>query len=251
MKRTILACFLLFPTVQLGRRAPETIPPGTILPVQLNTSLSSAKAKPGDKITARIMQNVPLPNGSKIGERTRVLGHVVSVTPAAGATPGTMTIEFDSIEAGKQTIPVAANLRAIASTMEVDEAQDPKVGADRGTPSEAFNTIQVGGDAVYRGGGHVFEGSQIVGDPVPGGGVLVTVSSRPDTPCRGDVAGNTARQAMWVFSADACGVYGFSNLEIAHAGRNEPLGQIVLTAKSGELKVGSGTGMLLRVNARS
>lgn len=249
MRRYLLAFLLLFPAALLGRTA-ETIPPGTILPVQLTTSLSSAKSTVGEKITARIKQDVPLADGSKIPERSRVVGHVVTVTPAAGAAPGAITIQFDSVEIGKRSIPILANLRAIASTLEVDDAQDPKVGSDRGTSSADYTTVQIGGDAVFRGGGHVMEGSQVVGEPVPGGGVLVTVRSRPDSPCRGEVAGNTAPQALWVFSSDACGVYGFSNLEISHAGRTEPRGQIVLAAKRGELKAGSGTGMLLRVNPR-
>src|SRR6202022_477494 len=44
------------------------IPPGTILPVRLNSSLSSAESKPGQIISARIMQDVPLATGGKIRE---------------------------------------------------------------------------------------------------------------------------------------------------------------------------------------
>jgi len=251
MKQTLLACLLLLPASAFGQHSPVNVPPGTILPVQLESSLSSPKSKPGEKTTARIMQDVPLPDGYKIRERTRVLGHVVDATPAAKGAPGKVSVQFDSIQLGKETVAITTNLRAIASVLEVDDAQEPKFSPDYGTPSTAYVLVQIGGETVYRGGGHVMHGDQIVGEPVLGGGVLVTVSSRPGTPCRGEVAGNTAVQALWVFSSDACGVYGLPNLVIMHAGRNDPLGRIVLGAKAGEVKIGSGVGMLLRVNARS
>jgi hypothetical protein len=38
------------------------VTPGTILPISLNDSLSSRKSKPGDVISSRIMQDVPLQN---------------------------------------------------------------------------------------------------------------------------------------------------------------------------------------------
>jgi hypothetical protein len=251
MKRILLMVLLSLPTALLAQRVPESIPAGTILPVQLNTSLSSAKSKPGEKVTGRIMQNVPLANGSKIHERTRVIGHVVDVTPSSGGVPGKISVQFDALEMGRRGIPIVTNLRAIASMMDVDDAQEPKFSPDYGTPQAAYATVQIGGEAVYRGGGHVMHGNQVVGDPVPGTGVLVTISASPGTPCRGETEGNTARQALWVFSSDACGVYDLPNLDIAHAGRTDPVGRIVLSAKTGETKVGSGTGMLLRVNPRS
>src|SRR5580692_9485570 len=58
------------------------IPPGTILPVRLNSTLSSAKCRKGQVITGRIMQDVPLSPRARIKEGSKVLGHIVEVTPA-------------------------------------------------------------------------------------------------------------------------------------------------------------------------
>ncbi len=69
-----------------GLLAQNAIPSATILPLRLSSSLNSEKSKPGQAITARIMQDVPLAAGSTIHAGTRVMGHVVDVTPTNSCT---------------------------------------------------------------------------------------------------------------------------------------------------------------------
>jgi hypothetical protein len=47
---------------------------------------------------------------------------------------------------------------------------------------------------------------------------------------RGPIDGNARPQALWLFSVDACGAYGFNDLKVLHAARTEPVGQITLTS---------------------
>jgi len=155
-------------------------------------------------------------------------------------------LEFDTLEASKRRIPITTNLRALASMMEVEDAQVPKTGPDRGTSQNAWTTTQIGGDVVYRGGGPVANGLRVVGAPTTYG-VLVRVASKRGTKCRGDLGGNDLPQALWLFSADACGTYGFADLTIAHAGRSHPVGQITLASEKRNFDVRSGSGLLLRV----
>jgi hypothetical protein len=63
------------------------------------------------------------------------------------------------------------------------------------------------------------------------------------------VEGNDSPQALWVFSTDACGIYGIERLRIVHAGRTEPVGKIVLAGETPNVKLRNGDGLLLRVNA--
>lgn len=168
------------------------------------------------------------------------------MAPSRGGIGSSITLRFDAVNFRGHTIPVATNLRALASMIDVEDAQVPPIGTDRGTPWAWMNTIQIGGEAVYGQGGVVTHGSQAVGEYAPGG-VLVRLSAKPGSSCRGAVEGNDRLQALWVFSSDACGLYGFRDLKIAHAGRTAPLGQITLVSNSGRLHVSAGSGLLLRV----
>lgn len=227
-----------------------SIPNGTILPIRLSTSLSSHKSKPGEAIAGRVMQDVPLGQNGVIRSGARITGHIVSVSPATNGSSAKISFVFDAIQIRHSAVPILTDLRALASPLEIDDAQLPDTGPDRGTPPAAYTTVQVGGDVVYRGGGPVAQGETVVGEPVPGG-VLVNVRAAEGQPCRGALDGNLRPQALWLFSSDACGVYGYSQVAIAHAGRTNPTGEVAFAATDDrELDIRAGSGMLLRADAR-
>jgi hypothetical protein len=228
-----------------------SIPHGTILPVRLNPAISSAKCRPGQEITGRIMQDVPLSPGMRIREGSKVTGHVVDATPATKGGSARISLQFDKLVSLHQTISITTNLRAIAGFMRVVEAQTPLMGAGESEVFGWLTTVQVGGDVVYGEGGPVTTGdgsNQTVGNAVHGG-VLSRVRAKVGTKCRGAIDGNDSFQALWVFSSDACGTYRLDHINIAHAGRTDPVGVIILTSDRGELEIPRGAGMLLRINA--
>jgi hypothetical protein len=244
MKRITTAIFLLFAVASFAQ---DGIPGGTILPVKLNSSLNSKKSKAGQEITGRLAQDVPLASGRKIHAGAKLVGHIIAVTRASGGTGAELTFRFDRLDIGGRPVSLTTNLRALASMLEVHEAQVPTSGPDRGTPSTAWVTDQIGDETDYHGGWSVTNGPDVVGKSLLSGGVLVRVSSRPWTKCRGEIDNNNQPQALWVFASDACGSYGFADLTIAHAGRTDPVGQIVLTSERGDIDVRGGSGLLLRV----
>ena len=227
------------------------IPSGTILPARLDTSLSTAKSKSGQKVHARIAQNVPLPDGSVILAGSKVEGRVIKVVAGNGSTPGSISIRFNQLHWSSATIPINTSLRALAGFMEVLDAQTPTVAPGEGDVEDWMTTRQIGGEVVYGVGGDVTteeNASKVVGSGVAGG-VLSQVRSKDGTKCRGAIEGNDSPQALWVFSSDACGTYGLEHIRIAHAGRTEPAGVIVLASDRGNLKLAAGAGMLLRIRA--
>jgi hypothetical protein len=192
------------------------------------------------------MQDVPLDNRAKIRAGASVLGHVVDVTSSTLGNRATLTVTFDTLVQHGQSIPIVTNLRALASALEIEFAQVPPIGPGENDVYDWLATTQVGGEVVYGRGGVVANGTRVVGRAV-NDGVLVHPSAKPGSACRGSVEGDDRLQALWVFSSDACGVYGFPHLIISHAGRTDPVGQIVLTSEEGPVKIRSGSGMLLRV----
>src|SRR5271165_3916621 len=92
----------------------QDIPAGTALPVALNSTLDAKKDKPGEKIEARLMQDVPLPSGGKIKSGSHVIGHVLELTkPGSGGSR--IALKFDQLQDGGNTIPLPVSARAIAA----------------------------------------------------------------------------------------------------------------------------------------
>lgn len=245
MPRPVVLVSLLLAAASID--AGTMVPDGTVLPVRLNTTLSSKSTKPGQLISARVMQDVPLPSFARIRAGAMLFGKVTGVQPASGADGGSISIRFDTLRLPHENIRLTLHLRAVASFMEVQHAQIPLMGADRGTSEGSWTTVQIGGDVVYRGGGPVEGKYGRVGKPVENG-VISRLDSNPGRGCRGDSTGDRP-QALWLFSSDACGTYGLPHLVIAHAGRTDPVGEITLQSEKGDVNVRSGGGLLLRVTA--
>jgi hypothetical protein len=232
-----------------GAEPSLAVPAGTILPVRLNRGFSSKTGHAGQTISARVMQDVPLPGGGKLPAGARLIGTIVSVAPAppGKGQGGNISLRFNEVHQGRATVRITASLRALGSLLEVMEAQRPETPAGFGTPYNWVTTNLIGGDVKYGVGGPVTDsGSQTVGLGTPDG-VLVHVRAHSDGGCQGEPAGSDRLQALWLFSAGACGVYGMPQLQIVHAGRTAPIGEITLASEAGDVNLRAGTGLLLRV----
>src|ERR1700761_1135860 len=101
-----------------------TLPGQTTLPVLFTHTISSAKAKVGDQVTAKTMQVVLLPTGEQLPKGTEVVGHIVEArsfhfddTPYAKQQPSDLAIQFDTV----RNTPIAATIRAMANVIDVEE----------------------------------------------------------------------------------------------------------------------------------
>ena len=159
-----------------------------------------------------------------------------------------MSWKFDRLVVRGSSIPLQTNLRALALVTEIHDAQLPTntAGGDRGSSELDWNTVQVGGDVVYgRRGGVVMHGGEVVGHSVFGDGVLVTPVAERGSQCQSSI-GEGRPQAFWLFSASACGVYGYPEVWIVPARQSDPVG-VTVVASHGRIKIEVGSGILLRV----
>lgn len=215
----------------------QEIPAGTVVPVMLTATVDSAKAHPGQPITGKVMERVPLPDGQDIPQGAKVLAHVNQVMPAQGKSPSWIAIEFDQIVVHGRAVPVNANVRALASMMAVYDAQVPFFEPDT-TPSGAVMLAPVGGEPAFR-----------PDNPEKSYGKMVSFSGELPLGCGGRIDRESRTGALWVFSPYACGVYGYGKgLAIVKDGSEAPAGNIILgSQKNFELHAGSG--WLLRVES--
>jgi hypothetical protein len=223
------------------------IPAGYMLPLHLEQTLSVKHVRAGDSIEARIMQEVPLPNRRKIPTRSMVKGTILHVVRDEDEIGVLVTLRFDTLIEHRQTFSIVTGLRAIASNLAVHEAQMPLNNVDETQPLGWASTVQIGGDYRFGDGDKVRNRwKETVGKAVPGG-VLVNVSANPKMGCEGPTAGEYPPQALWLFSADACGVYGLKGVQLTHNGLNAPLGEITLHFKKADMVLRAGDGLLLTV----
>jgi hypothetical protein len=220
------------------------IPAGTALPVALNSTLDAKKDKPGEKIEARLMQDVRLPAGDKIKAGARVSCHIVAVSRTGGGSR--MVLTFDQLTADGRTIPLVLSARAIADSNNVFQAQVPANALSDAESSNQWVMRQVGGEIVNRRLGLVGSDEGVVGrydDGAPWGKLTAAV----DGDCSA-ADGNGIEQALWVFSTSACGLYGLEGMKLVQDGRSDPPGQIVLESTK-NLHIGSGSGWFLLVQS--
>jgi hypothetical protein len=217
MKYTwMLAAMMLLP---VGVMAQKAAPLGTIIPVQLDKDINTGKVHAGQEIKATVTQGVP---GTQIRKGSKVLGQIVRTDFSQGGK-AQVEFRFNALNLNGKRVPLVADLRVLASPIEIEDAQSGMYGPDAGVDVKHEITRQIGG------------------------GVMAQPRAQFSQLCRGVIGGNSQPQAMWLFSSDACGVYGYGNIKISHAGRTDPVGDILLTSESKKLVINSRSGMLLRV----
>ena len=229
-----------------GIGATPKIPIGTTLPISLEHALSSKDLAKGEPIEGRLMQELDLPDGERIPAGAKLHGMILAVVSAENGA--SITFRLDSLEYRHVTIPIIVALRAMASFRAVQGAQAPYEQVTSGSPAEWATTMQIGGDRRYGSGGKVTNHrGRAVGKALADGGVLARLEDAPGSRCAGWPNSTNPVQAVWVFSADACGLYDLKGISVVRAGNTEPPGEITLGKEEGDIKIMKSSAMLLRV----
>ncbi|SNT36803.1 hypothetical protein SAMN05421770_10961 [Granulicella rosea] len=227
--------------------ADAALAPQTTLPIVFTRSVDAGRAHIGDAIAAKTTQAVRLANGHVLPAGSQVLGHVTAgaafrydSTPYAKQPQAELAFTFDAVVDHGQQIPLKVVVRAMADPLTASAASESFSSDDT-----LATTTQVGGDQVQ---GSQEEVLSRDGDVVAyrrGSGVYAHLIAAQGNAPRGCDASNT-EQSVSLFSASACGLYGFTDVSMTDAGDG---GAVVLASRRRSPKIWAHSHALLEVVA--
>jgi hypothetical protein len=251
MKLPVFTAIAVFSTsFAMAQVSPATLlSPGTTLPIQFARSVDASHAHAGDAVSAKTTQQVRLANGQMLPAGAHVTGHVVVAsafrfdqTPYAKQQTSTLAIRFDSIESKGTTLPLRVYVRAMADPITAWDAQRPKstdldslstttqIGGDQVVPSQSEVTSQDGDTVGYRRRSGVYAH-------------LISASGNGSEGCD---AGDT-EQSMGLFSATACGLYGYTDATLLTTGKTGEISTLTLASRRRSAKIWAKSAALLEV----
>lgn len=187
----------------------------TTFPIEFTNNIAAQNAHPSDPVTARTTQVVRLEDGTAIPKGAKITGHVVAAnpfvydtTPYAQQKASVLSIHFDSIEIDHQAVPLSVTMRAMADPITSEDARTP-INHDI-DPSGA--TTQIGGDQRYPWNAPVTnEDGNVVAYSRHGGVYAHLIAS-------GRCDGSSVEVSVGIYSASACGLYGFERTSAEEVG---------------------------------
>lgn len=203
------------------------IAPGSVIPVELTKTVDAKKAKAGDEVVARVTQDMKTSSGDVLVPKdTKIMGHV---TQAQARTKeqkeSELGIAFDRavIKTGEMNQPMS--IQAIIAPLDNssgggDTQSAPVTGGSTTTsPMSSRNTAMGGAPP----------------PPPPSPSAAAGTDATTGGSARPPINGNTQ------------GVIGMPELKLEANAQNATLGS-VMSSEKGNVKLESGTLMLLRVN---
>lgn len=241
----ILSALALMSSAALAQTAAtSSLAAPTTLPITFIQSVAANHAKPGDIVQAKTIQRVELPGGKIIPSGSRITGHVVIAggfsydkMPYARQQPSTLSVRFDSVQFQGESLPLNVTVRAIASPIASWDAQKPQA-----SDMDSLGTLtQVGGDQLVPSQAEV---RNMDGDVVAynkRGGVYAHLIAN------GGCDGSSVEVAVALYSASACGAYGFGNVSVNERGSASNPSTLTLVSTHGSPKLWKNTTALLEV----
>ncbi len=214
------------------------------LPIIFTKTISADGSNVGDVVTAKTTQPVFLSNGTTIPNGTEVSGHIVAAdhfvydkTPYARQKPSTLSIRFDRIEIANASLPLNVTVRAMADPLTSRGAREPK-----STDLDSAGTVtQIGGDQLVPSQPEV---RNMEGDVVAyskRGGVFAHLIAN------GRCGGSDVEVSVGIYSASACGLYGFTNVMATEFGSHATPSTLTLISTRTSPKIWKSSTALLEV----
>jgi Bacterial conjugation TrbI-like protein len=210
---------------------------GTAINAELNSSIDSKKAKPGEQITAHITETVKSTDGRAILPKgTKLIGHVTKASARSnGQDEAMLAIQFDkAVLKDKQEVPLNnAVIQAVAAPAHQSAAygSDLERATAPGSPSAPSNNPSMSGSRGARP-----EGTR-------------STQTYPSASANGGSAnGSGESNSAGPLPANARGVYGFEGLRLSANANGEGT---VLTSSAKNVHLDGGTRLLLMVQPQT
>jgi Bacterial conjugation TrbI-like protein len=212
-------------SVQPG--TPARIAPGSVIPVSLTKTLDAKKAKTGEEVVAKVTQDLKSNSGEiLVPKDTKVLGHVTEAKPRnKDQKESQVGIVFDrAVMKDGNTMQMPMSIQAII-----------------GQQNEQNNSGSGNTDTAPSGSRSPSNGAR----PGMSGSATASTSAAAGYDVPNDAG--TAKGSRPPITAQTQGVVGISNLTLSPPASNSIEGSVV-TSEKNNVKLESGTMMLLRVN---
>ena len=202
------------------------IAPGSVIPVALIKTIDAKKAKTGDEVVAKVTMDLKTGSGDVLVPKdTKVIGHVTEVQAHSKEKESQLSIAFNQAVLKDQSVELPMSIQAV-----VGQEQSNNDNAGGGAAPSPSST-GTGGSSPMAG--------RAPSSPMSGQ-TQAPPSGAPDSP---DTPKTGARPPI---NGQTQGVVGISNLNLspnsdAHTGST-------LTSDKNNVKLESGTMLLLRVN---
>jgi hypothetical protein len=217
--------------------ASPRIAPGSVIPVQLTKSIDAKKVKNGDEVEARVTQDLKTANGDLLVPKdTKVVGHVTETQVRnKEQKESQLGITFDhAVMKNGGDVPLPMSIQAIIAPPSASPSNNGNGGGASASPTPTPGGGTATGNSSGRTAG-MGTGMSQPAAPVPS----TTGSEAPTTAQSGanphqPITGNTQ------------GVVGIPNLTLSPA--QDTTQGSVLSSEKNNVKLESGTFLLLRVN---
>jgi hypothetical protein len=242
-------CFTPVLIAQTGHAATSgTLSPKTTLPIVFKSGLDANHAHAGDVVHARTTQSVALSDGKVLPAGADVTGHVIAAnafaldkTPYAVQKQSSLSIRFDTISSNSATFPLNVYVRAIADPVTSWGARE-----STGTDDTLATVTQIGGDVLTPSQSEVVsQDGDIVGYNRHGGVYAHLIAASGNAPNGCD--GSDTEVSVGIYSASACGLYGFTGTRLQQTGKTGEPSTLVLTSNRVAPKVWKNSTALLEV----
>ena len=207
------------------------IAPGSVIPVQLVKTVDAKKVKTGDEVVAKVTMDMKTGTGEVLVPKdTKVMGHITEAQAKnKEQKESQLAIAFDQAVLRNQQVSLPMSIQAVIGQENNNDnsSSAPSGAAPSPSSSGAGATSPMGGRS-------------------PSGGAQPQASGAPDTPGGGapQESGNSGKRPP--INAQTQGVVGISNLNLS-PNSNAKQGS-TLTSEKNNVKLESGTMLLLRVN---